>query len=118
MNLRLAVAQIALFLALSGARLFGQPIITDFTPQVGTAGDTVHITGSGFTLSGVKVYFYNGKLAVTSITSGSQMTGRVKIHSGHPDNIVVKISVEIEVGVKDSNLGEKARPSSDESCAR
>src|SRR5438128_11873107 len=77
MNLRLAVAQIALFLALSGARLFGQPIITDFTPQVGTAGDTVHITGSGFTLSGVKVYFYNGKLATTSITSDSQMTATV-----------------------------------------
>ena len=68
MNLRLTFAQFAFFLlALAENRLEAQPIITDFSPKVGTAGDTVTIAGSGFA-TGASLYF-NGSPRTTSVAS-------------------------------------------------
>src|SRR6266567_3535275 len=72
MKLKLVLALAAFFLIIGASRLPGQTI-TDFSPTVGAAGDTITINGSGFTLSD-KVYLFNGKLASAAITSDSQLT--------------------------------------------
>jgi uncharacterized repeat protein (TIGR01451 family) len=65
---------LALFL-MASSTVFGQPIITDFSPKVGTPGDVITLNGAGFTLSGIIVQFWNG-MTVNSgfITSDSLMT--------------------------------------------
>src|SRR5436190_11021322 len=79
MNPRVAWGYFALFLAMSAAPLSAQ-IITDFTPTLGSAGDSIMINGSGFAATD-KVYFYNGlstwALAAATVTSTSQIQATV-----------------------------------------
>jgi hypothetical protein len=61
MSLRRVCAWTLLLLAAGAGRLFGQSTtITDFTPTLGSPGDTVQLNGSGFTLS-FFVVFWNGQ---------------------------------------------------------
>jgi uncharacterized repeat protein (TIGR01451 family) len=45
---------------------FGAPVITDFSPIAGSAGDQIQITGSGFTGAGISVRFFNGQSGVVA----------------------------------------------------
>src|SRR5262245_66521665 len=55
-----------------------QPIITDFSPKAGAAGDIITLTGTGFTSGAVTVYFWNGvQAAIIFISRDLQMTVQV-----------------------------------------
>src|SRR5260221_2433583 len=77
MQLRSVLAT-CLGLVLPVATLLAQePIITDFTPKVGTAGDTVYLSGSGFLSGTMTVRFSNNKVAAIYTNSDTQITATV-----------------------------------------
>jgi uncharacterized repeat protein (TIGR01451 family) len=77
MRLR-SVLVVLVGLVLPGITLFGQePVITDFNPKVGGPGDTVYISGSGFSGGGIAVRFTNNKVASIFVNSDTQITATV-----------------------------------------
>lgn len=65
----------ALLALLAGNLLASSPVITGFTPSVGSAGDTIMVTGSGFTSPGITFYFWQGiPAAYLYPNSDSQLT--------------------------------------------
>src|SRR5262245_48445540 len=79
MKLKSVLAQLALTPILCATWLSGQTI-SDFTPNLGSTGDSITINGSGFTASD-RIYFYNGQttwaLAAATVTSGNQIFATV-----------------------------------------
>src|SRR5690349_20946501 len=81
MNLRSCFLRGSLLGALVCSSVFAQPIITDFTPTAGTAGDKVILFGTGFATPGVTVKFWQNSVAtIVFISSDTQMT--VTVPSG------------------------------------
>ena len=81
-----------MLLLLTGSAVIGQPIITDFSPKVGTPGDVITVNGTGFTSPGLTVLFWNGvsaqinfvssdRLMTVSVPSGTA-TGPMSIQQG------------------------------------
>ncbi|MGH7971191.1 MAG: IPT/TIG domain-containing protein, partial [Limisphaerales bacterium] len=74
MMLRHFIRGWGLLALLASSLLASSPVITGFTPSVGSAGDTLMVTGSGFTSGGITFYFWQGIPAAYYINSDSQLT--------------------------------------------
>ena len=85
MSLKRLLVLAILDMALAASTAFGAPVITDFSPIAGTAGDQVGLTGSGFTTGSITVRFWNGTTSgvvapIVFINSDTLMT--VAVPSG------------------------------------
>jgi uncharacterized repeat protein (TIGR01451 family) len=77
---------------LTGPAVFGQPIITDFSPKVGSPGDVMTLSGTGFTSPGLIVRFWNGvpvingfinsDLLITVTVPTGATTGPISVQQG------------------------------------
>lgn len=80
-SLKLVALTALLLLASGWGSALGQPLISDFTPSVGAAGDQVTLYGRGFSLPGITVRFWSQKVAtINYVSSDTQMT--VTVPSG------------------------------------
>ena len=80
MNLRLRIKELLVPVLMAAASGFAQPIITDFSPQVGSAGDVITLNGTGFSISpsSLVVQFWNGVTAqINFVSSDTLMTVKV-----------------------------------------
>lgn len=77
-NLKAQTGQCICWLLLACGTVLGQqPEITYFSPTVGTPGDKVLISGSGFATGTIKVYFWNNIQAAKVVTSDSLLQATV-----------------------------------------
>jgi hypothetical protein len=79
---------------MAGFTFLPPPVITSFTPQTGTVGTTVTITGTNFT--GATTVYIGGELATSftvlspttiSAVAGAGLTGHIQVHT--PDGYTV-----------------------------
>src|SRR5215472_8023138 len=80
MKFRPLRAGLYLLLLLTGPVVFGQPIITDFSPKVGSPGDVITLHGTGFTSPGLSVQFWNGVPVINGFIN-SDLLITVTLHS-------------------------------------
>src|SRR5436190_10524363 len=81
MKFRPCLVWVLMLPLLAGTAVIGQPIITDFSPTVGTAGDVITLNGTGFTSPGLTVRFWNGVAAKINFVS-SDLLMTVTVPSG------------------------------------
>ena len=70
-SIRVGALLAALLLVASAGALRGQAFISSFSPEYGSPGDQILISGSGFTSGTIHVYFWNNVLASATATSDS-----------------------------------------------
>ncbi len=52
-------------------------VITDFSPAAGMPGEKILVSGNGFSLGTIRIYFWNGVQAFTQVTSDTYLTATV-----------------------------------------
>src|SRR5512133_849417 len=61
------------FLLSAGSAQAQQPVVSSFSPTVGTAGDVILVSGSGFGVGNIKVYFYQWAAGAVTVRSDTTL---------------------------------------------